>query len=234
MSLILSIETATNVCSVALHNEGMLVAKQEYHLEKSHSGLLALLVRDIVNFAGYTLKDLRAIAVSKGPGSYTGLRIGTATAKGLCYALDIPLVAVNTLEAMAFQVSRFCREDAYLCPMIDARRMEVYCLLVDRTRNTIQETAAVVIREDSFKRFLDEKPVWFFGNGAGKCAPLLDRHKNAFFIDAIVPSATDIGFLASTKVRENENSSFEDVAYFEPFYLKDFQSNQPKKAANPN
>ena len=228
MGLILSIETATPVCSVALHNDGVLVGLHEVHVQKSHSEFLAVMVKDLVRYTGYSLRDLDFIVVSKGPGSYTGLRIGTATAKGLCYALDKPLVSVNTLEAMAFGVASYYREsDLLLCPMIDARRMEVYCLLADSNMNIIQATSAVVIDENSFNERLEKGNVVFFGDGSQKCRPLLSSHLNAKFIDDIRPSASWVGAVIHDKLAKGE-LDVEDLAYFEPFYLKDFQAKQAK------
>lgn len=224
MPLTLSIETATVVCSVALHLDGQLLALQELHLKQSHSGYLAVLIKDIVHYAGYTMDDIDMIALSKGPGSYTGLRIGTATAKGLCYALDIPLVAVNTLEAMAYGVAQYNMGENLLCPMIDARRMEVYCLLTDRKAKVIAATSPVVVEQATFNTYLEKQPVLFFGDGSAKCKPLL-IHENAVFIDNITPSAKNIGALAHEKTK-NGDIAYEDVAYFEPFYLKEFKIKQ--------
>lgn len=229
MPLILSIETATSVCSVALHKDGELVGMQELHLQKSHSGYLAVLIKDILHYANYTLKDIEIIALSKGPGSYTGLRIGAATAKGLCYALDIPLLSVNTLEAMASSIGKYYRQSDYLlCPMIDARRMEVYCLITDSQMNIIEDTKAVIVDELVFKDYLDLRPVIFFGDGAAKCKDILSTHPNAVFIDDITPSALNIGLSASGIVKQNR-VFYEDLAYFEPFYLKEYQAKKSVK-----
>lgn len=224
MALTLSIETATVVCSVALHQEGRLLALQELHLKQSHSGYLTVLIKDIVHYAGCSMQDITMVALSKGPGSYTGLRIGTATAKGLCYALDIPLVAVNSLEAMAYGVAQYNMGENFLCPMIDARRMEVYCLVADWQSKTIMPTSPVVIEPTSFERFLRERPVLFFGDGSAKCKSIL-IHDNAKFIDNITPSAKDVGALVDEKTKRGE-ITYEDVAYFEPFYLKEFKAKQ--------
>lgn len=224
MSLILSIETATTVCSVALHHHGQLLGIQTLYIEKSHSGLLAPVIDSLVKYCGFTLSDLSAVAISEGPGSYTGLRIGVSTAKGLCYALDIPLIAVNTLEAMAFGVNKYNISEALLCPMIDARRMEVYCLLADHQMNIVEPTRPEVIEEASFEDVLLKKQVLFFGNGADKCKHVINS-EHAVFIDDVYPDASNIGFLA---VRKFEEQQFEDVAYFEPFYLKEFRMSKPK------
>lgn len=224
MSLILSIETATTVCSVALHSNGQLVGTQTLHIEKSHSGLLAPLIESLVRYCGYTLSELTAIAVSEGPGSYTGLRIGVSTAKGLCYALDIPLIAVNTLEAMAFGVNKFNYNGALLCPMLDARRMEVYCLLADSQMNIKEATKPEIIDEGFLDNILLKNEVLLFGNGAVKCRDIV-KSKNAVFIDGISPDAVNVGYLANEKFNTQQ---FEDVAYFEPFYLKEFRMSKPK------
>ncbi len=226
MSLILSIDTSTKVCSVALHQDGKLLAINELYTEKSHSGMLTTLCENVVKYAGFSLKALDAIAVAKGPGSYTGLRIGVSTAKGFCFALDKPLIAVNTLEAMAFQVKDFYDETHLLCPMIDARRMEVYCQVLDNQMNIISETEAKIIDELSFSELLDEKKVVFFGDGAAKCQAEI-THENAVFLKIeIHPSAKTVGLLAT---KSFEKSLFENVVTFEPFYLKDFVGTQPKK-----
>ena len=226
MSLILSIDTSTKVCSVALHQDGKLLAISELYTEKSHSGMLTTLCDNVVKYAGFSLKSLDAFAVSKGPGSYTGLRIGVSTAKGLCFALDKPLIAVNTLEAMAFQVKNFYDETYLLCPMIDARRMEVYCQILDNQMNIISETEAKIIDELSFSEILNEKKIVFFGDGSAKCQEKI-AHKNAIFLyTEIHPSAKTVGLLATNSF---EKSLFENVVTFEPFYLKDFVGTQPKK-----
>lgn len=225
MSLILSLETATDVCSVALHKEGHLIADFNLFLEKAHSTALAGLVNQILDLAGYERSDLKAIAVSKGPGSYTGLRIGTSLAKGICFGLGIPLIAVNTLEGMAWQVQTI-HPDKLLCPMIDARRMEVYHLIKDHNFNTIVETINLVVEKASFSNLLDKQSVCFFGSGSEKCKQVLGNHSNAIFVDNIEASAKTVGELAYKKYREKE---FEDLAYFEPYYLKEFVAGKPKK-----
>lgn len=226
MSLILSIDTSTKVCSVALHQNGNLLAISELFTEKSHSGMLTTLCENVVNHGGFSLHQLDAIAVAKGPGSYTGLRIGVSTAKGFCFALDKPLISINTLEAMAFQVKDFYDETHLLCPMIDARRMEVYCQIIDNQMNTISETEAKIIDEESFNDIFEVKKIVFFGDGATKCQEKI-THKNAIFLkNDITPSAKTVGVLATNSF---EKSLFENVVTFEPFYLKDFVGTQPKK-----
>lgn len=190
--------------------------------------MLTTLMRDSVAHAGFKLADVDAIVVAKGPGSYTGLRVGVSTAKGLCYALDKPLIAINTLQAMALQLAPFFPEHL-LCPMIDARRMEVYAAVLDDNNAFVQETQAVIMNENSFEDLLADRQVVFFGDGAAKCKPILEKHSNAIFpaID-IKPSARTIGQLGTIAF---QNAQFEDVASFEPYYLKDFMSPAPRKAS---
>lgn len=218
--LILSLETSTRVCSVALHRNGEALACYELFTEKSHSGMLTTLVQNAVDHAGFRLADLDAVAVAKGPGSYTGLRIGVSTAKGLCYALDKPLLAVNTLEAMARQLVDFVPADSRLCPMVDARRMEVYCAVFDTKLAFIAPTQAKIVDETAFAEHLVEHPVYFFGDGAAKCQPHLARHENARFpATPVFPSARTVGLLAT---HAYGTGAFENVVTFEPFYLKEF------------
>ena len=220
MALILSIETSTKVCSVALHQQGKLLGVSELFSEKSHSGAITLLIQNLVNLSGFQLTDIEVIAVSKGPGSYTGLRIGTATAKGLCYALDKPLIAIHTLEAMAYGLSRKVPGNDYLfCPMIDARRMEVYCAVYQANLQEILPVDARIIHESSFAELLANHKIIFFGDGAAKCKPLLSHSGHACFVEDAYPSAADAGVLAYQKFTQQ---TFEDIAYFEPFYLKEF------------
>ncbi len=228
MARILSIETSTKACSVAVHVASKLIVSQKLFVEKSHSSHLTKMIEDAIKNADITMSDLEAVAISMGPGSYTGLRIGTSTAKGICYALDIPLIAVNTLKAMANGVTKYNHQKTLLCPMIDARRMEVYCLVTDSNMKVLEETNAKVIDENSFNSFLENNKVLFFGDGAEKCKSVFEGNSNAFFIDEITPSAVAVGYLASKKYEEK---LFEDVAYFEPFYLKDFIAIKSKKTA---
>lgn len=234
--LLLSIDTSTTVCSVALHRadgdplRADLLGSYELFTERTSSALLTTLIGNVVQHAGYQLANLEAIAVAKGPGSYTGLRIGVSTAKGLCFALDKPLVSVNTLQAMTEQVrSPFSLFPApiFLCPMIDARRMEVYCAIYDQAGQEVKPTAAEVIDENSFSKFLEMGPVVFFGDGADKCRSILEKHPNARFSNVLIrPSAATVGALAIERFRAG---LFEDVARFEPFYLKEFMVTKPKK-----
>lgn len=190
--------------------------------------MLTTLMRDSVTHAGFELSDIDAIVVAKGPGSYTGLRVGVSTAKGLCYALDKPLIAINTLQAMALQLAPFFSGHLF-CPMIDARRMEVYAAVFDDNNAFVQETQAVIMNESSFQDLLTNHKVVFFGDGAAKCRPILEKHPNAVFpaID-IKPSARTVGQLGTIAF---QNGQFEDVASFEPYYLKDFMSPAPRKTS---
>jgi tRNA threonylcarbamoyladenosine biosynthesis protein TsaB len=219
MALIISIETSTKVCSVALHRDTTLLASSEILIEKSHSRYITVMIDRLFEYSGEQLQDIDAVAVSKGPGSYTGLRIGVSTAKGLCYALDKPLIAVDTLAAMAHQANRYNHAGAMLCPMTDARRMEVYCALYDATMKEQEPVQAKIIDEQSFQSILNQSPVLFLGDGAQKCKAVLGHNPHAIFVDGVYPSAVAIGNLAMQQFAEK---NFEDVAYFEPFYLKDF------------
>lgn len=224
--LIISIDTSTRGCSVALHENGTALVCYDLHTPQSSSALLTTLIQNAVDHSGVSLSQLDAVAVAKGPGSYTGLRVGVSTAKGLCYALDRPLIAVNTLEAMAAQVVSFYPSDTLFCPMLDARRMEVYCALYDARLDQYSPTAAVIVEENSFADVLTDKRIVFFGDGAGKCESLLGEHTNALFCkEFIQPSAKTIGARASLRYVENH---FENVVTFEPYYLKDFMGVKKK------
>jgi tRNA threonylcarbamoyladenosine biosynthesis protein TsaB len=225
MARILSLETSTTVCSVAVHENEELLAMAEVHVEHSHSSRLAGLIDDVAKVAGVALRDINAVAVSSGPGSYTGLRIGTSTAKGLCYALSIPLISIGTLELLAAQMNEVNVMKAWLCPMIDARRMEVYCRLSDAENKIIGGVEAKIIDENSFEEHLADNRIIFFGNGAEKCRSVL-THPNAFFAAGITPSASQMGRIALHKFRNNE---IEDLVHFEPYYLKEFRI---KRAGN--
>ena len=224
MSLILSLETSAKVCSVAIHDDGKLVDTSEIHIEQSHASKLAVLIEEVKNKAGIEYSQLKAVAISSGPGSYTGLRIGTSTAKGFCFALGIPLISIGSLELLAFQMREQNPQNAYLCPMIDARRMEVYCLITDSDLNIVHPTEAKVIDEESFREYLDKNQVLFFGDGSDKCKDKI-VHKNAKFVSGVYPKASQLGFLAFKKFNKNE---IEDLVNFEPHYLKEFMIKQPK------
>lgn len=224
MPLILHIETATDVCSVALANKGVLIGVLQSSDARSHATQLTVLIDQLCKQVGVELNQLNAVSVSKGPGSYTGLRIGVATAKGLCYGLDKPLISVNTLESYTSQLLAETPPDSLslsglICPMIDARRMEVYNALFDQQKNWVRETKAEIITASSFEDELKQHPIIFFGDGASKCKEVLQPHTNSLFIDDFTPSATGQIELAYNFYRKHQ---FEDIAYFEPFYLKEF------------
>ena len=217
MALFLLIETATKSCSVSLSSENKIIAcKEEVNEQYYHAEKLTVFITELFKTQDFTIKDLDAVAVSKGPGSYTGLRISVSTAKGLCYALDIPLISVSTLKAMAFGMAQKEKSDLY-CPMIDARRMEVYNAFYNSTNKEIRGIQADIIEACSYQKELDKK-VLFFGDGAEKCKQMI-QHPNARFIDGFFPSSKDMLKIANEKFAEKD---FEDVVYFEPFYLKDF------------
>lgn len=223
MALILNLETATKCCSVCLAENGKVISiKEEWSDKYSHAEQINLFIEDVLKEAGHKLNDLDAIAISAGPGSYTGLRIGTSTAKGICYALGIPLISVNSLKALAAQM---VVQGGLICPMFDARRMEVYCALYNDKLEEIQSTDAIVIDEASFSANLQENQLYFIGPGAEKCKDVLN-HSNAVFDEQFQVSAKGMVALSQSKF---DNEDFEDVAYFEPAYLKDFIAGTPKK-----
>ncbi|MFL5730011.1 MAG: tRNA (adenosine(37)-N6)-threonylcarbamoyltransferase complex dimerization subunit type 1 TsaB [Cytophagaceae bacterium] len=218
MSVILSIETSSKICSVALHEDGKLRAYEEVVQERSHSEQITVLIGKVLE--SVPAVNLSAIAVSMGPGSYTGLRIGVSTAKGLCYALGLPLLAVNTLQIIAARTNAEGNPEKYMvCPMIDARRMEVYTARFNHENNFIDETQAMILDEHSFADLLKSQKIIFSGDGSGKLKNLLGAQSNALFADDMLPSAKFMGALAYQLFTEGR---FEDVAYFEPFYLKEF------------
>lgn len=214
---ILCIETASTNCSVAIAKNGNLLSlKEDYNNGFSHAERLHIFIRDILAENNMQLSNLDAIAVSKGPGSYTGLRIGVSAAKGLCFSLGIPLISVSTLTALAYQV----KEKALVVPMLDARRMEVYTAIFDKERKQILETSAVILDENSFLEYLKNETVYFIGSGVTKFKEIC-THPNANYIEGKLPSANEMVELAIAKYKI---SDFEDVAYFEPYYLKDFMA----------
>ena len=226
LSIILHIETATDICSVALARDGVLIEEMHSNESRSHATQLTLLIEKVCKQSAIAYSQLNAIAVSKGPGSYTGLRIGVATAKGFCYALDKPLIGINTLQSFANtlllqnenSINNLSSTDL-LCPMIDARRMEVYAALFDPQKKKVRETKAEIITEQSFAEELKQHKIVFFGDGAAKCKELFQHQANAIFVDDFIPSASGQVELAYNAF---EKKKFEDVAYFEPFYLKEF------------
>lgn len=227
MACILHIETSTEVCSVAVSEDGSCIYSKEDFNGPSHASTLGVFVDEAMSFADSHAIPLDAVAVSCGPGSYTGLRIGVSMAKGICYGQDLKLLSVPTLKVMCVPLllsSRELPEDALLCPMIDARRMEVYAAVYDRALKEVRPIQADIVDENSYHEFLEQHPVYFFGNGADKCK---DRivHPNAHFIPDVHPLAKWMFPLAE---RAYLNDQFEDVAYFEPFYLKEFVASKPK------
>ncbi|RLD89712.1 MAG: tRNA (adenosine(37)-N6)-threonylcarbamoyltransferase complex dimerization subunit type 1 TsaB [Bacteroidetes bacterium] len=226
MAFILNIETATRVCSVALAIDGVVTSIRESHVANSHSELITLFAEEVMNEAGIPFSRLDAISVSMGPGSYTGLRIGVSTAKGLCYSLDKPLIAISTLKAMAAGMAGLVEDDQFLlCPMIDARRMEVYAAVYDLQLRELRPTEAVIVDDQSFGELLESHNILFAGDGAPKCKEVLSHQQHAVFHDEFHPSTRYMATLSEQKFRQNV---FEDVAYFEPFYLKDFVAGIPK------
>lgn len=227
MALVLCIETATKVCSVAIGKDGKALSLKETREDYSHAEKLTLFIGEALQEAGFEIKQIDAVAVSKGPGSYTGLRIGVSTAKGICYALNKPLISVETLKAMAWGMRKEIKDpEVFLCPMIDARRMEVYAAVFDCELNVIRETQAEIIDEYSYNELLKKKKIKFFGDGAAKCKSVLQNNKNAVFIEDFDPSAR---FMAAIAEEAYINGGFENVAYFEPYYLKEFLATKPKK-----
>ena len=223
MAYILNIETSTTNCSVALSKNGIVIGlKEDNSMEYSHAERLHVYIDEVLKTAKLSKDHLDAIAISKGPGSYTGLRIGVSAAKGLCFALSLPLISVPTLEALAHQV-----DDAKgtIVAMLDARRMEVYSAIYDADYNEIRPTEAEELTSESFQELLESAPVYFVGNGVAKTKNLI-THKNAQFIEDKLPSAKQMCVLSYDKFKMN---AFEDVAYFEPFYLKDFIAIPSKK-----
>ena len=222
MALLLCLETTTTNCSVALAKDGDILAlKEDMGLNYSHAERLHIYISEVLEQAHVAKTDIDAVAVSKGPGSYTGLRIGVSAAKGLCFALSIPLIATNTLEALAMQAKD---EYAFIVPVLDARRMEVYSAIFNNSFEEIRGIEAQVVEENSFLSYLEEGSVLFIGNGAAKLKDLI-KHPNAHFETEALPSSREMATLAEAK---NKVSDTEDVAYFEPFYLKDFYVT-PKK-----
>lgn len=225
MGLILSLETSVDSCSAAIHDNGKLLSSEFIEEPQAHASKLGLLIQKVLDDSNKSTKTLDAIAVTSGPGSYTGLRIGVSTAKGLCYSLDIPLIAVNTLQLMAYQASHSISEGTLMCPMIDARRMEVYSLLMDSSLSILAPIKAEIIDEQSYAQVLSNQRIAFFGNGAAKCKSVITQ-SNATFIDGIIPSAVSLGEMAALKF---EKAEFEDLIHFEPFYLKEFQVKKSTK-----
>lgn len=226
MTHILCIETATEICSVAIAKNGETIALVEDTQGNNHASQLHILVAKALDQSNLQFSDLQSIAVSKGPGSYTGLRVGVSAAKGYCYALQIPLIAINTLQSLA---SGFWQNNpnysGLVCPMIDARRMEVYCALFNQTLNEVLPTQAKIIDEESFAEQLNQNQITFIGNGAAKCQNTITSLQAKFDI-SVKCNASYLSKLAQEAFNHN---TFEDVAYFEPYYLKDFVGTVAKK-----
>ncbi|MDP2089339.1 MAG: tRNA (adenosine(37)-N6)-threonylcarbamoyltransferase complex dimerization subunit type 1 TsaB [Flavobacteriaceae bacterium] len=216
MALILNIETASKNCSVSISDHGKIIALKEINESGfSHAENLHPLIEDVLKTANLNIKNIDAVAVSKGPGSYTGLRIGVSAAKGICFAADKPLISINTLKILASQLAV---EKGIIVPMLDARRMEVYSAVYNHQHILQRKTEAEILNEISFKSYLDSEKVYFLGDGTEKCQSVIN-HPNAVFLLNTFPSANEMGSLSEEKFQKKE---FEDVAYFEPFYLKDF------------
>jgi tRNA threonylcarbamoyladenosine biosynthesis protein TsaB len=235
MSTLLLIESGTNVCSVAIAIDDKVVGIKESSDERAHASQLTVFIDLLLKETGITIAQIDAVSVSKGPGSYTGLRIGVSAAKGICYGADKPLISIGSLESMTHGASNIYKtliqENGIdlICPMIDARRMEVYSALFDTSNNQINEVEALVVDNLTFKPHLDSKRILFLGNGAVKCKEVID-HPNAFFISNFSPSAQ---FMIPLALKSLANKTFEDVAYFEPYYLKDFVATKSQKKVFP-
>ena len=230
MSTILHIETSTDVCSVAVSEDSQVIFQQDDHSGPNHAERLGTMVDEALSFTDNHAIPFDAVAVSCGPGSYTGLRIGVSMAKGICYGRNLKLIAVPTLELLCVPVllRELAEEGALLCPMLDARRMEVYAAVYDRGLRPVREVGADIVTAETYKAYLDEHPVYFFGNGAQKCMDIIN-HPNAHLIEGIEPRAKWMQPLAERRLW---NGQTEDVAYFTPFYLKDFVAKQPKNLLN--
>lgn len=227
MACILHIETSTDVCSVAVSEDSHSIYHEEDHSGPNHAERLGSMVDEALSFTDSHAIPFDAVAVSCGPGSYTGLRIGVSMAKGVCYGRDLKLIAVPTLELLCVPIllREGIEDDALLCPMLDARRMEVYAAIYDRSLKEVRPVGADVVNADTYRQWLDQHPVYFFGNGAKKCMDIID-HPNAHYIDGIEPQARWMQPLAERRLLDGRT---EDVAYFVPFYLKDFVALKPKK-----
>ncbi|MBL4746256.1 MAG: tRNA (adenosine(37)-N6)-threonylcarbamoyltransferase complex dimerization subunit type 1 TsaB [Flavobacteriaceae bacterium] len=224
MAYILNIETSTKNCSASIAKDGTLIVLKELNSGSfSHAEKLHVFIEDLLQEAGLKITDLNAVAVGKGPGSYTGLRIGVSAAKGLCYALNVPLISVATLKMLA---KRTRVSEGVIVAMLDARRMEVFSAVYNDTYEEIRKTEAQIIDEHSFENLLSQGKVTFIGDGAEKCKTMI-THPNAIFVDNAFPSAQE---MASLSFEKYQKSDTEDVAYFEPFYLKDFMDTSKKKS----
>ena len=225
MPIILHIETTTEVCSALLSSAGEILIEKVCLQPQSHATKLPVFLQEIIDFARKNDVMPNAVAVSAGPGSYTGLRIGVSSAKGVCYGLEIPLIAVDTLKVIANAAKKLTSEKTLFCPMIDARRMEVYTALFDENLQNILPTEAKIIDENFLKNELEKSKIVFCGNGSAKCKEII-KHKNAIFFDDIFPLSINMIADAEKKFAEK---NFEDTAYFEPFYAKEFMATKPKQ-----
>lgn len=230
---IINIETATTVCSVSVSEKGRVLFEKTSYEGPSHASLLGVFVEEAVKATQSLGMTVDAVAVSSGPGSYTGLRIGVSMAKGLCFGWNVPLLSIPTLDILAFKAIRTVGDallpDALFCAMLDARRMEVYAAVYDRSLRKVRDTTAEIVTEDTYASLLEKQPVYFFGNGSDKCKDLI-RSSNARFIDDIHPLAGEMAALSEQAFAEKR---LEDVAYFEPFYLKDFIATVAKNKVLP-
>jgi tRNA threonylcarbamoyladenosine biosynthesis protein TsaB len=227
MALILYLETATKICSVALANDDKLLSLRETAVSNSHSELITVFIQEVLGEAGVNVNEIDAVAVSKGPGSYTGLRIGVSTAKGICYSLDKPLISVSTLRAMAFGALLIypgINSETLLCPMLDARRMEVYYALFDSKLKEIKADSAAIITENYFSDIPEDKTLLLFGDGAEKCQSLFKDNPEITVIPDFSISAR---YMIPPGLDKYKHQKFEDVTWFEPFYLKDFVAGKP-------
>jgi tRNA threonylcarbamoyladenosine biosynthesis protein TsaB len=218
MIRILSLETSTSLCSAAIHEDGKLIVVSEIHEDQSHASKLAVLIEQVLVLAGIKSNELDAVAVSSGPGSYTGLRIGVSTAKGICFAHNLPLLSVDSLAAMAWRAVKQKSQSGLFCPLIDARRMEAYCCLFNESLTVVEPVQARILDENSFAEVLNREKVNFFGDALDKLISVV-RHSNAVFLHNIYPSASDLGDLAYKKFLVKE---YEDLVHYEPLYLKEF------------
>jgi tRNA threonylcarbamoyladenosine biosynthesis protein TsaB len=226
---LLFLETATSVCSVALSEDETLLSIRESNSANSHAEKITVFIEEVLKESNTHIKNLDAVIVSKGPGSYTGLRIGVSTAKALCFSLDIPVISTDTLLSIANGMKiihpELFQKDITVCPMIDARRMEVYCALFDNRLNKIKDTEAIILTEAFFEEFTDEKPLIIAGDGSAKCQPLITGNKNITEITGFNLSSR---FMIQEGWHKFSNKIFENTAYFEPYYLKEFVAGKPK------
>jgi tRNA threonylcarbamoyladenosine biosynthesis protein TsaB len=219
VAFILNIETATTVCSVSVSDKDEVITFEEVNGGYTHAENLHVFIKEVMQQAGLEFKQLDAIAVSKGPGSYTGLRIGVSAAKGLAYALNVPLISIDTLQLMAKSAEQKIKKDIFYFPMLDARRMEVYCAVYNKHMETIVPVNAFIVNEESIGSLKADKPIVFFGDGMPKCRSLLETLNGAEFLEDIVPTSEIMPCLSYKKYLDRQ---FENTAYFEPYYLKEF------------